>query len=249
MTIHLVASSNADYANRITAWLDAACEYAGEWRITLACVEAERGETSWAYGVTDPYPNAAMLTYVREFLPFQPPLDHLQAGLFLSARERFQDSDLIIFTDGDAYLQRPPTEAEQAMLASWPQGTIGLSYNDGPADTLGTEAPRLKPRADLSDFDLTLPIYNLGVIVARAGTYRRWLASYAAIQPRMASLFDHHASQQWGLCAALDGLSVRVLPATFHAHGHYPPAPGITLDRSRGRITANGEVVLFRHHL
>ena len=135
------------------------------------------------------------------------------------------------------------------MLENWLQGTIGLSYNDGPGDTLGTEAPRLKPRGDLSDFDLTKPVWNLGVIVARAGDYRRWLANYVTIQPRMASLFDHHASQQWGLCAALDGLSVNVLPATFHAHGHYPPAPGVELGRSRGRITANGEVVLFRHHL
>lgn len=251
--IHLIASANAHYANRITAWLDAACEYAQGWRVMLACVGAKAvGDIEWSDALAADYPDAKFPIFMRQDLPFHPPLDHLQAGLFLRP-SLFNDDDLIIFTDGDAYLQRPPTAAEQQMLANWPAGVIGLAYNAGPDDTLATEAARLKPRADVAEagFDLSLPVYNLGVIVARAGDYRRWLAAYVPIQPRVAALFDHHAHQQWGLCAAIPdaGLTVSVLPATLHSHGHYPPPPGVTLGRERGRITANGEIVLFRHHL
>jgi hypothetical protein len=249
--IHLIASANAHYANRITAWLDAACVYAHGWRIWLAGV-VEAGDLAWLDSIANCYPPSTTIPIDRAWLPFLPPLDHLQAGGFLDVL-RMPDDDLIIFTDGDAYLQRPPTAAEQQMLANWPAGVIGLAYNAGPDDTLATEAARLKPRADVAEagFDLSLPIYNLGVIVARAGDYRRWLAAYVPIQPRVAALFDHHAHQQWGLCAAIPdaGLRVSVLPATLHTHGHYPPPPGVTLGRERGRITANGEIVLFRHHL
>lgn len=251
MTIHLIASANAHYANRITAWLDAACAYADGWRTELACVLGATESLDWVQGLRESYPGVVLARITREALPFVPPLDHLQAGSFISTV--FDDDDLIIFTDGDAYLQRPPTAAEQQMLANWPAGVIGLAYNAGPDDTLATEAARLKPRTDVAEagFDLSLPIYNLGVIVARAGDYRRWLAAYVPIQPRVAALFDHHAHQQWGLCAAIPdaGLRVSVLPATLHTHGHYPPPPGVTLGRERGRITANGEIVLFRHHL
>lgn len=251
MTIHLIASANAHYANRITAWLDAACEYAQGWRVELACVAGTNESFDWIQALRTSYPDVTLARLTREALPFVPPLDHLQAGGFLSAA--FDDNDLIIFTDGDAYMQRVPTAQEQAMLASWPLGTIGLAYNAGPDDTLATEAARLKPRTDVAEagFDLRLPIYNLGVIIARAGDYRRWLAAYVPIQPRVVGLFDHHAHQQWGLCAAISdaGLRVSVVPATLHTHGHYPPPPGVTLGRERGRITANGETVLFRHHL
>lgn len=244
MTIHLIASSNAAYANRITAWLDAAQAYA-PWHVCLACVLSDGEDGAWHDRIFVDYPQAMPFIVSREALPFLPPLDHLQAGGFLEPW--IQDDDVVVFTDGDAYMQRPPTEAEQQMLEAWPAGVVGLSYNDGPEDTLGTEASRLKPQGDLDDFDLTLPIFNLGVIVARAGTYRRWLARYVAIQPQIDARFAHHARQQWGLCAVLE--RVQVLPATFHAHGHYPAPPGVTLGRERGRITANGEVVLFRHHL
>lgn len=257
--IHLIASANAHYANRITAWLDAACEYAQGWRVTLAAVVGAGEDMRWLGAIIRDTPDAAVVDIDRAALPFLPPLDHLQAGGFLDAQPltndayAIADDDLIIFTDGDAYLQRPPTAAEQQMLANWPTGVIGLAYNAGPDDTLATEAARLKPRTDVAEagFDLSLPIYNLGVIVARAGDYRRWLAAYVPIQPRVAALFDHHAHQQWGLCAAIPdaGLRVSVLPATLHTHGHYPPPPGVTLGRERGRITANGEIVLFRHHL
>lgn len=250
--IFLTASANAHYANRITAWLDAATTYAPrDWRARLACV-TDGGEEPWVADARRDYPGALVHIVDRARLPFQPPLDHLQAGGFLDpAIDR--DDDLIIFTDGDAYLQRPPTEAERTTLAAWPQGVVGLGYNDGPHDTLATEAARLVPQGEAHDrgFDLRLPIYNLGVIVCRVASYRRWLSAYEAIRPRTAGLFKHHAAQQWGLCAALPeaGLRVEPLPEVFHAHGHYPPQPGVVRGRERGRITINGEVALFRHHL
>lgn len=250
MTTYLIASANAAYANRITAWLDYATAHAPEdWRIVLACVEMG----NWQHALANEYPSVTFISVTRVALPFIPPLDHLQAGGFLDAIPHLADDDLILFTDGDAYLQRAPTPDEAEWFADWPADAIGLGYNDGPQDTLGTEAARLRPTGDPADlgFDLGLPVFNLGVIVARAAAYRRWLACYVPIEADVRRMFNHHAAQQWGLCAALPatGLRTIVVPATIHAHGHYPLPFGQTLGRAQGRITVDGTVALFRHHL
>lgn len=252
MTIHLIASSNLAYANRITGWLDAATAYGPpDLAVTLAAVVEDGGEP-WADALARDYPGARVLPVGRGALAFAPPLDHLQAGGFLPAL-RPADDDVIVFTDGDAYLQRPLTADERGMLADWPADVVGLAYNAGPDDTLATEGQRLRPQADPADrgFDTALPVYNLGVIVCRAAAYRRWHDAYATLRPRLEGLFKHHAHQQWGLCAALPaaGLRAAVLPPSVHIHGHYPPPPGVSVARERGRVTANGAVVLFRHYL
>ena len=153
----------------------------------------------------------------------------------------------------DAYLQRPLTADERGMLADWPADVVGLAYNAGPDDTLATEGQRLRSQADPTarGFDTALPVFNLGVIVCRAAAYRRWHDAYASLLPRLEGLFRHHAHQQWGLCAALPaaGLRAAVPPPSVHIHGHYPPPPGVSVARERGRVTANGAVVLFRHYL
>jgi hypothetical protein len=259
MTIHLVASANHAYADRIVGWLDHATTYGTGVRITLAAVQD--GDGAWMGPLRADYPAAHIVAYIRDELAYQPPLDHLQAGGFLGWGD-FADSDTIIFTDGDALLQRPFTPDELGWLEDWPEGVIGASYNAGPDDTLGAEATRLgtahlpveekeQARAELlraleaRGFDLSMPVYNLGVIVAKVSTYKEWYRRYLESLPRFADLFTHHAHQQWGLCAAAPGVSV--LPYTFHLHGHYPAPDGAA--RSRGRITYRGDVVAFRHHL
>lgn len=245
--IHLIASSNFAYANRITAWLDAADAYGAGLRVTLACVEPG----DWSAALAADYPRLHILGVERAALAFPPPLDHLQAGGFLAALGAAPD-DTIVFTDGDAYLQRPLADEEVAALEGWSYGTLGLSYNAGPGDCLASEAARLRPIGDAylsAGFDLGLPLYNLGVIVARARDYARWHEAYREIRPRVEPLFRHHAAQQWGLCAAIPaaGLSVTVLPYSFHLHGHYPAPDGT--GRDRGRVTWRGHTVAFRHYI
>lgn len=249
MTIHLLASSNLAYANRITAWLDAVEAHAAPaMRPTLICV----GPTwDWVDGLLREYRGVGFVRLDRADCATPVPLDHVQSGDFLQALP-VADDDVVVFTDGDAYLQRPLTADEAGWLADWPRGTVGLAYNAGPGDTLASEAARLRPRGEAylsAGFDLAAPVYNLGVMVARGADWRRWHAAYAAIHPRVAPLFDHHAHQQWGLCAALApaGLTAQVLPYTMHLHGHYPAPSGV--GRERGRVTFDGQVVAFRHYL
>lgn len=265
--IHLLASANHAYAERIRGWLDHATAHAGEHiTVGLCCVVGRDEPLDWVERLEQDYPNAAMMVIAREQLSFQPPLDHLQAGGFLPLKRGIADTDLIIFTDGDALLQRPFTDEEMTKLKEWPARTVGLSYNAGPDDTLGAEATRLGtahlPQDEkeaarkrvLTDalargFDLDLPVYNLGVIVCRAKDYQLWHAAYINQLPCLQGLFTHHAHQQWGLCAALKGagLKVEVLPYSFHLHGHYPTPEGT--GREKGRITYGGQPVAFRHHL
>lgn len=249
MTIHLLASSNAAYANRITAWLDAAETYAApHLRPTLVCVGPG---WEWVDGLLRDYRGVWFARLDRAQCATPVPLDHVQSGDFLHVLEA-PDDDVVVFTDGDAYLQRPLTADEAGWLADWPAGTVGVSWNAGPGDTLASEAARLRPVGDAylaAGFDLGLPVYNLGVMVARVADWRRWHAAYAALFPRVAPLFDHHARQQWGLCAAIPaaGLTPTVLPYTTHLHGHYPTPEGV--GRERGRVTYQGQVVAFRHYL
>src|SRR5690242_10400744 len=97
--IHLIASANAAYAERIRGWLDHATAYAE--RVTLACVGPTDDEP-WVSDLALAYPSASFLSIAHGELAFEPPLDHLQAGGFLWPV--FADDDLIIFTDGDALL-------------------------------------------------------------------------------------------------------------------------------------------------
>lgn len=265
--IHLLASANHAYAERIRGWLDHATTYANkEISVELCCVVGRGESIEWVEKLEQDYPNAAMLLIAREQLDFLPPLDHLQAGGFLTLKKGIADNDTVIFTDGDAFLQRPFTDEEMARLQAWPARTAGLSYNAGPDDTLGSEGTRLGtahlPNEEKEGgrkkvlteaigrgFDLDLPVYNLGVIVCLAGNYRQWYTVYNWGLSKLQGLFTHHAHQQWGLCAALKGagLKVEVLPYSFHLHGHYPTPEGT--GRSKGRIAYQGGVVAFRHHL
>lgn len=265
--IHLLASANHAYAERIRGWLDHATTYANEGiSVGLCCVVGQGESIEWVERLEQDYPNAAMLLIAREQLAFLPPLDHLQAGGFLALKKGIADKDTVIFTDGDALLQRAFTDEEMAKLGNWPARTVGLSYNAGPDDTLGAEATRLGtahlPQEEKEEarkkvltealargLNLDLPVYNLGVIVCRAGDYRRWYDMYIKKQLQLHNLFTHHAHQQWGLCAVLPDteLSVSILPYSFHLHGHYPTPEGT--GRSKGRITYQDNVVAFRHHL
>lgn len=185
-------------------------------------------------------------------LPYVPPLLHLQAGGFEPFIQGDAD-DVLIFTDGDVAMQRPPTPAERAYFERIPPQAVSLGFNAGPHDTLLDEywrlSPKEPPQASSAAMFAALPVWNTGVVVARRATWRQWFAQTCAIWPIASQLFGHYARQQWAMCLSLAQLQLPVvhLPQSIHTHACYPLPYGSAWDGETLRYL--GESVLFRHHL
>lgn len=193
--------------------------------------------------------------FVGVHLPMEMAIGHsgiycVQGGSFLDALP-LDDDDVIIFTDGgDVKMQRPLDSQERRLLNELDGDTVLVALNDGPKDTLGTEAARLEATGPIpKKFDLRLRCYNTGVIVATVGAYRRLYERYRECWDEVESLFGHYARQQW-LISWILGTDKRLraqrLHNTFHAHGHH----GRQGCRIRDGIAVwRGRRVLFRHKL
>lgn len=198
------------------------------------------------------------------FIPLYLPMDRAQGmagipctqhGAFLHALKP-RDDDIIVFTDsGDVIMQRDFSELEKLELETLSPNTVMVGFNDGPHDTLGAEATRLGATVPLEEiaqlFDLSLPVFNTGVVVASGHAYRILYEKYMEIWDKVDPLFRHYAKMQWAMSHVLDtepGLDVEWLPYSFHTHGCYPLPDTITRD-DNWVIYEKGERVLFKHHL
>lgn len=244
MRVILACSADRGYFTTIRPYLETLSTYSRAENVLVA-VNA------------DPPELPAKVTGVRvdtDSMRYPPPLNHPQSGGFL-AQIPGGDEDVLIFTDGDIKLQRRFTQQEWEWLMSWPIGRVGVSYNSGPGETLYDEALRIQPKTIQLPLDITtlrtIPCFNTGVIVARRPTWETWYAKTAELWPIVDATFNHYARQQWGMCWAIHelGLSVEVLPYTFHSHGCYPLPRECGMDIADGSLTYQGETVLFRHHI
>ena len=176
----------------------------------------------------------------------------VQQGCFLEVLGA-TDDDVIIFTDGDVRLQRPLSEAELAWMSALPTDTIAVGWNAGPDDTLAHEAQRLSlaPEGrELYAAYLARRIYNFGVAITRAGTYKKLYARYLELWPAYQPHTTHYAATQFLLCVAVYQLGLRIweLPVSVHAHGVFGgPAAGL-VEGGDGSLWAGDTLALFRHH-
>lgn len=165
------------------------------------------------------------------------------------------ESEVVIFTDGDIVLQRRPTPAETAWLASLGPDTVTAGPNSSPSETLVDEAARLFPRIGRAEMEAlwgdigSVPCYNIGVIAMQRGTWRRVHEAYMARWADACATFGGPARQQWLVCWAIHQLGLRVdlTPYSVHTHGCYPLPAGATF--AAGELLFNGVPVLFRHHV
>lgn len=182
------------------------------------------------------------------------PTQSPQHGAFIQALPG-ADDDILIFTDGDVVMQRPPTDAELHWLSNIGDG-VACGWNSGPGETLMDEARRLQMMVsdgELSDrwggivYDANC--YNIGVIAARRSTWRRIYDRYMALWDNVCATFAGPARQQWLVCyvMARDYIPVRLMPQSMHTHGCYALPAGCHYDG--GLLTYKGETVLFKHHL
>jgi hypothetical protein len=166
------------------------------------------------------------------------------------------DNEVVMYTDGDLFMQRPLSPQELEFLETFPDDAVALSWNSGADETLMVEAARLQPKRPLSELvesfgELvnTAPCFNVGVLIARQKTWRAIYHQYMLNWERVGEYLAHRARQQWLICytiAAL-GLDVHLLPYSFHAHGHYGIPDGVY--RTNTGAFYKNDLVLLRHKL
>lgn len=245
MNLILATASDRAYMERITPYLHTIQAHGAAFDrralITVGC----RAEMPAELAAIEAIP-----------LPAERALGHtgiwcVQQGCFLEVLGA-ADDDVIIFTDGDVALQRGPSDAELAWMRALPSHTVAVGWNSGPDDTLSDEAQRVQLAAEgraLFGSLLHRKIYNCGVVIMRAATYRLLYAHYLDHWPAYAPHTRHYAATQLLLCACIHQLGMHVweLPQTVHTHGCFGLSAGVEEDGA-GRLFVGGELVLFRHH-
>lgn len=177
-----------------------------------------------------------------------PQTECIQHGSFIDVLGADGD-EVVLYCDGDMTMQRPIDPDEYKLLVL-DYGDVVVGYNGGEHETLITEAHRLGPRVPMASIEEewgSTPCYNVGCVAMTANTWRFINGAYLHYWDHIGTVFQHQARQQWLLSWLFHSLSlnVKIMPWSFHAHGHHGPKPGMA--RQNGYITIDGRVALFRH--
>jgi len=182
----------------------------------------------------------------------------VQYGAWLDALPH-DPGDVLVMADADAVFQRGLDPGELAMLESLGPDEVAVGPNAGEQDTLQREAARLR-RGSHEPMDQTLdglypgfsalPCYNVGFLAARASWWPRLRAAFVQAWPEFNRLFTHRARCQWLTCWLIHamGSTVKVLPYSIHAHGHFGLPPGCNRNEPGGNILFGDRPVFFAHH-
>jgi hypothetical protein len=178
----------------------------------------------------------------------------LQHGEFLKSKyfDKYDNNDVIFFTDGDMILQRELTENEQNVYRSLNNGDVYVGYNASPDDTLYDESFRLgKSNIMFPEFDFdwkNIKVYNTGVLGMNKETWLRLINDYQQLFPKVDQMFNHYAKQQWLISFIIGTMNYNIIemPYEIHNHRHYPSPIGTTQDLE-GNVFYNNKKVLFKH--
>lgn len=179
----------------------------------------------------------------------------LQHGEFLKSKELFDetnDDDVIFFTDGDMWIQRPLTEDEITRFKNFKDGDVFVGYNASLTDTLHNESFRLGTKGytpDFFNFDLnSVKIYNTGVLAMNKKTWTKLTKMYIELYPEIDKTFNHYAKQQWLISYIIGTQDYNVIEMGYdlHNHTHFDSPQGTTID-DEGIVRYNDKVVLFKH--
>jgi hypothetical protein len=180
----------------------------------------------------------------------------IQHGDWLNADGlQVDDSDVVVFTDGDMYVQRALNDKERASLEKLQHGDIVVGANQFEGQTLLQEAHNLgftgKPWHGMNNEKVwRSPVFNTGCIAATVGTWRNLLSLYRAEWQDFAGVFQHYAKQQWLISYLLHAYSfnIKKMHYTFHLHNHGSAMPsGSVWSVTKNALTYQGDIVLLRH--
>lgn len=177
----------------------------------------------------------------------------IQHGSFVNVLD-FPDDEIVIYTDGDFFMQRPMDSGEFDFF-NLKKGEAITSWNGSEGETLSIEFDRLSPKVSRDDMTKAwgegwekLYIFNVGLIVMRFDDWREMYQIYMEHWGTACLCMGHAARQQWLISWVLNKyFQVKVAPWSIHAHGHFGLKPGMTVEN--GVAYHNGKVALFKHHL
>ena len=172
----------------------------------------------------------------------------LQHGEFLSCGllSTLNDNDIIIFTDGDVFLQRPADETELNFLRNLKNDEIFVGFNNGPTDTLNDEYHRLSPTGIiLIENYQQITVYNTGILCMNKKTWSKLLEKYVEKFPLVDKMFRLYPKQQWLLSYLFKDFDVKNMGSDFHNHDHFGVVEGTkVIDKT---VYFNNKKSLFRH--
>ena len=253
MTIRLSSGISENYLSRAAGYLESVKRHFpddGPVRPTMFAVD-------YAQHVRDLL-GVPCVPLTREQMKIIFPKFMCQSGLFTDfAPADWQDDDVVIFTDADAYFQRPFIAEELASFAAVKPGEFLGDYNcPNHWQSLRSEAADLFPKCSMEAIDNAFPgmekieTVNWGFIVARLDSWRELNRRTIASWPRVDACFGNPARVQM-VCiweASQPGLSIGRLPVGCHAHGHRGVQTGLT-KAADGIWRLHGETVAFAHAL
>jgi calcineurin-like phosphoesterase family protein len=183
------------------------------------------------------------------------PINCIQHGEFIYASyfDKFDDSDIIFYTDGDMFLQRNISEDEKKMYSTFKDGDVYIGYNQSPTDTLQNESPRIGyNKIMFPEFDMdwgSIKVYNSGLTAMNKKTWKKLAKDYIQLYPLVDKMFTHYAKQQWLISFLIntrEDYNVIEMPYDIHNHKHYPSPVGTTKD-GNGNVFFDDKLVLFKH--
>lgn len=183
------------------------------------------------------------------------PINCTQHGEFIFASyfSKFDDNDVIFYTDGDMYLQRNITKEEKEFYSNLKDGDVYIGYNASPTDTLYDESKRLDYKnINFPEFELdwkTIKVYNTGLIAMNKKTWIKLAKDYIPLYHLVDQMFGHYAKQQWLISFLINtrpDYNVIEMSYDIHNHKHYPSPNGTTQD-SNGNVFYENKLVLFKH--
>lgn len=183
------------------------------------------------------------------------PINCTQHGEFIFAPyfDKFNDNDIIFFTDGDMFLQRNITKDEDDFYRNFKDGDVYIGYNASPTDTLKDEAPRLGFKGlSYNEFNVDwggIKVYNTGLIAMNKKTWKTLANEYIPLYPLVNTMFNHYAKQQWLISFIINTrqhYNVIEMPYDIHNHRHYPSPIGTRQD-NHGNVYFEDKLVLFKH--
>jgi hypothetical protein len=201
------------------------------------------------------------------FMPFCPSQSHgmIQHGRFLDSLPMLGKDDLIVLSDADVLVQRDFSLEELKRFHAYDHSTLGVGNNNGEDDTLLKEAKRIEILEDEMDHYEHLklgniPVYNCGLMVARAGLFRRVQEEYEKDCYGFYGRCYNRSRCQFHFCLAIHNLGIAIdrIGGEIHTHGHFGVPLGAEF-RSKvsesdsgpiiSQVYFRGKLVMFRHSL
>jgi len=224
--------------------------HAWECNPTVFCVDFETPHAPELASL-----NTVHLRYAN--LACQVPKFMLQHGAFIEAAPmNWKGTDTIIFTDADAYLQRPFSFTEENLVLEL--GEVGIGFNKvAHTQTLADEANCLAPQVPPARIEQCFPGYrsllcrNTGFVVASFLTWQALYVIFKEFAARGRECFGIYAWVQWVLCYIVQrpasGFKLIDVPLSMHAHGHVGLHEGVHKDGDLWKH--NEQVIAFAHVL